>query len=59
MPNGRKPEPELLFGLFNGLIVAKLKFNLFIATLATNFIGCGLVMLISENRNLSGFSDPC
>ena len=46
----------LAFGLVNGLIVAKLKFNPFIATLATSFIGRGLVMLISENRNLSGFS---
>ena len=47
----------LAFGLVNGLIVAKLKFNAFIATLATSFIGRGLVILISENRNLSGFSD--
>lgn len=47
----------LAFGLVNGLIVAKLQFNAFIATLATSFIGRGLVMLISENRNLSGFSD--
>jgi ribose transport system permease protein len=44
------------FGLVNGLIVAKLKFNPFIATLATSFIGRGVVMVISENRNLSGFS---
>jgi ribose/xylose/arabinose/galactoside ABC-type transport system permease subunit len=47
----------LAFGLVNGLIVAKLKFNPFIATLATSFVGRGLIMLISENRNLSGFSD--
>lgn len=47
----------LAFGLVNGLIVAKLQFNAFIATLATSFIGRGLVILISENRNLSGFSD--
>lgn len=47
----------LAFGLVNGLIVAKLKFNPFIATLATSFIGRGLVMLVSENRNLSGFSE--
>lgn len=45
------------FGLVNGLIVAKLKFNPFIATLATSFVGRGLIMLVSENRNLSGFSD--
>jgi ribose transport system permease protein len=44
------------FGLVHGLIVAKLKFNPFIATLATSFIGRGAVMVISENRNLSGFS---
>jgi ribose/xylose/arabinose/galactoside ABC-type transport system permease subunit len=47
----------LAFGLVNGLIVAKLRFNSFIATLATSFIGRGLIMLVSENRNLSGFSD--
>jgi ribose transport system permease protein len=47
----------LAFGLVNGLIVTKLRFNAFIATLATSFIGRGLVMLISQNRNLSGFSD--
>lgn len=47
----------LAFGLVNGLIVSKLKFNAFIATLATSFVGRGLVILISENRNLSGFSD--
>ena len=46
----------LLFGLVNGLIVAKLKFNPFIATLATSYIGRGLVIIVSENRNLSGFS---
>lgn len=45
------------FGAANGLIVAKLKFNPFIATLAASFIGRGAVMVISENRNLSGFSD--
>jgi ribose transport system permease protein len=44
------------FGFVNGLIVAKLKFNPFIATLATSFIGRGLVMVLSQNRNLSGFS---
>lgn len=44
------------FGVVNGLIVAKLKFNPFIATLATSFIGRGAVMVISENRNLDGFS---
>jgi ribose transport system permease protein len=44
------------FGLINGLTVAKLKFNPFIATLATSFIGRGAVMVLSENRNLSGFS---
>ena len=44
------------FGLVNGLIVAKLKFNPFIAMLATSFIGRGVVMVLSENRNLSGFS---
>ena len=47
----------LAFGLVNGLIVAKLKFNPFIATLATSFVGRGIVMIISDNRNLSGFSD--
>ena len=47
----------LAFGLVNGLIVAKLKFNPFIATLATSFIGRGVVMVLSENRNLSGFSE--
>ncbi len=47
----------LAFGLVNGFIVAKLKFNPFISTLATSFIGRGLIMVISENRNLSGFSD--
>jgi ribose transport system permease protein len=46
----------LAFGLINGLIVAKLKFNPFIATLATSFIGRGVVMVLSENRNLGGFS---
>jgi ribose/xylose/arabinose/galactoside ABC-type transport system permease subunit len=44
------------FGLINGLLVAKLKFNPFIATLATSFIGRGVIMVLSENRNLSGFS---
>jgi ribose/xylose/arabinose/galactoside ABC-type transport system permease subunit len=44
------------FGFVNGLIVAKLKFNPFIATLATSFIGRGFVMVLSQNRNLSGFS---
>lgn len=46
----------LAFGFVNGLIVAKLQFNPFIATLATGFIGRGLIILVSENRNLSGFS---
>jgi ribose transport system permease protein len=46
----------LLFGFVNGLIVAKLKFNPFIATLATSYIGRGLIIIVSENRNLSGFS---
>ena len=46
----------LLFGFVNGLIVAKLKFNPFIATLATGYIGRGLIIIVSENRNLSGFS---
>lgn len=46
----------LAFGLVNGLIVAKLKFNPFIATLATGYIGTGLIIIVSENRNLSGFS---
>jgi ribose transport system permease protein len=44
------------FGLINGLIVAKLKLNPFIATLATSFIGRGVIMVLSQNRNLSGFS---
>ncbi|MFN0195025.1 MAG: ABC transporter permease [Aestuariivirga sp.] len=46
----------LVFGLVNGIIVAKLKFNPFIATLATGYIGRGLIIIVSENRNLSGFS---
>jgi ribose transport system permease protein len=46
----------LAFGFVNGLIVAKLKFNPFIATLATGYIGRGLIIIVSENRNLSGFS---
>jgi ribose transport system permease protein len=46
----------LMFGLVNGLIVAKLKFNPFIATLATGYVGRGLIIIVSENRNLSGFS---
>ena len=37
--------------------MAKLKFNPFIATLAASYIGRGAVMVVSENRNLSGFSD--
>ena len=46
----------LSFGLANGLLVAKLKFNPFIATLATSFIGRGLIIIISESRNLGGLS---
>lgn len=47
----------LVFGLANGLIVAKLHFNPFIATLATGYVGRGLIIIVSDNRNLSGFSD--
>jgi ribose transport system permease protein len=44
------------FGLVNGVLVAKLKFNPFIATLATGYIGRGLIIIVSESRNLSGLS---
>jgi ribose transport system permease protein len=46
----------MIFGFANGLVVAKLKFNPFIATLATGYVGRGLIILVSDNRNLSGFS---
>jgi len=47
----------LAFGLINGILVAKLKFNPFIATLATGYIGRGIIIIVSESRNLSGLSD--
>lgn len=47
----------MIFGLINGIIVTKFKFNAFIATLATGYIGRGVIVIISESRNLTGFSD--
>lgn len=46
----------LCFGLVNGLLVGKLKFNAFIATLATGYVGRGLIIIVSESRNLGGLS---
>jgi ribose/xylose/arabinose/galactoside ABC-type transport system permease subunit len=46
----------MAFGLVNGILVTKFQFNPFIATLATGYIGRGLIVIASESRNLSGFS---
>lgn len=48
----------LLFGLFNGFLVAYLKINDFIATLATLNIAAGLLVVLSQVQPLQGVSVP-
>lgn len=46
----------MAFGLVNSVLVVKAKLNPFIATLATGYIGRGMVVIVSENRTFQGFS---
>ena len=48
----------LVFGLVNGLLVAYLRINDFIATLATLNIAAGLLVVLSQAQPLQGVSDP-
>ena len=47
----------VLFGLINGLLVAKWGLNALIATLATGFIGRGLAIILAQDKTYSGFSN--
>lgn len=46
----------LMFGLINGVLVARWGLNAFIATLGTGYIGRGLAIILSQDRTYSGFS---
>jgi ribose transport system permease protein len=46
----------MIFGLINGILVARWGLNAFIATLATGYIGRGLAVILSNDRTYSGFS---
>lgn len=44
-------------GLFNGLSVAKLGISAFVTTLATQYMGRGLVMVLMNGKTISGLPD--
>jgi ribose transport system permease protein len=43
------------FGIVNGLVVTKLKVNSFIATLGTGGAATGLVLVLTDGSNITGF----